>query len=437
MKKFGKRGIMLCLMTLLALLSAGCVSSSTVEDLFTLPQPPIEYTGLLQITEQLIADGYEYASPTGGQNIQSMQMEDLDGDGKPEAIAFFRRPNDEKPLKIMVFSEQDEVYSLLCTIESSGTAVDRIDYEDMNDDGQLDLVVGWKISTDVQTVAIYSVGAEPTLLVKSSYTRYSIQDMDGNGIPSLLVFRANSDGISMAEFYGWRNDTMELAYRCSLSSTMAELNSGSIVHGKTENGNLAVYVTGINDQGMAVTDILVSQDNGTLTNAALSGVTGRSNVVFPYRQLNPQDINGDGRIEIPAPVLENDADMKNDGVVHWMSYNSNGKEKCVATTYHCLTSGWYFHIPETWEGHLTTSVTESGLNENRVVMQLDGDPVLAIYTITGENRENKALRGNRVVLKRQMVTIYAGELLEGAATWGVDEEFLRNEFNLIVKSWMA
>ncbi len=437
MKTFLKKSGLLCLLLLLTCWSTGCVSSSAVEDLFTLPQPPIEYTGLLQITDKLIADGYEYASPTGGQNIQSMQMEDLDGDGKPEAIAFFRKPNDEKPLKIMVFSEQDDVYSLLCTIESSGTAVDRIDYEDMNDDGKLDLVVGWKISTDVQTVAVYSVGKEPTLLVRSSYTRYSIQDMDDNGIPSLLVFRANSEGISMAEFYGWRKDAMELAYRCSLSSTMAELSSGSIVHGKTENGNQAVYVTGVNEQGIAVTDILVSQENGALTNAALSGRTGRSDIAFPYRQLSPQDINGDERVEIPAPVIEEGSNKKNDGIVQWMSYNSNGKEKKVATTYHCLTSGWYFHVPEEWEEHLTTSVTESDLNENRVVMQLDGDPVLAIYTITGENRENKALRGNRVVLKRQAATVYAGELLEGAAAWGVDEELLRSEFNLIVKSWVA
>ncbi len=437
MKKFGKRGLTLCLLALLACLSAGCVSSSTVEDLFTLPQPPIEYTGLLQITEQLIAEGYEYASPTGGQNIQSVQMEDLDGDGKAEAIAFFRKPNDEKPLKIMVFSEQEEVYSLLCTIESSGTAVDRIDYEDMNDDRQLDLVVGWKISADVQTVAVYSVGPEPTLLVKSGYTRYSIQDMDGNGIPSLLVFRANVDGISVAEFYGWHKDTMELAYRCGLSSTMADLNRGSIVQGQTESGNVAVYVTGVNEQGMAVTDILVSQSNGTLSNAALGGNTGLSKIVFPFRQLNPQDINGDGHVEIPAPVEESGSDKKNDGIVHWMSYSSSGKEKTVATTYHSLTSGWYFNIPQEWEGHLTTSMTESDLNENRVVMELDGKPVLAIYAITGENRENKALRGNRVVLKRQMVTVYAGELLEGAAAWGVDEELLRSEFNLIVKSWMA
>ncbi len=436
MKKRKKIGT-LCLLVLLACLSTGCVSSSAVEDLFTLPQPPIEYTGLLQITDQLIAGGYEYASPTGGQNIQSVQMEDLDGDGKPEAIAFFRKPNDEKPLKIMVFTPQDEAYSLLCTIESSGTAVDRIDYEDMNNDGKLDLVVGWKISTDVQTVAVYSVGEEPILLVKSSYTRYSLQDMDGNGIPSLLVFRANSDGISMAEFYGWRNDTMELAYRCSLSSTMAELNSGSIVHGNTESGNLAVYVTGINEQGMAMTDILVSQDNGALTNAALSGRTGLSNIVFPYRQLNPQDINGDECVEIPAPVVESGEDKKNDGIIHWMSYNNSGKGKIVGTTYHCLTSGWYFNIPEEWEQHLTISSTESGPNENQVVMRLDGQPVLAIYTITGENRENKALRGNRVVLKRQMITVYAGELLEGAAAWGVDEELLRSDFNLIVKSWTA
>ena len=76
--------------------------------------------------EALITQGYEYASPTGGRNIQSVQMADLDGDGQQEALAFFRMSSDEKPLKIFVFKIEGGSYARYCTIESSGTAIDSV-----------------------------------------------------------------------------------------------------------------------------------------------------------------------------------------------------------------------------------------------------------------------------------------------------------------------
>ena len=435
MKKGRKKRLAVWLLALLAVLCAGCGNPAAVEEMFTLPQPPIEYTGLAGKIEEMISAGYEYASPTAGSNIQSVQMVDLNGDNRPEAVVFLRKPSDKKPLKIMVFSPQEETYSLYCTIESSGTAVDRVEYADMDNDGARELIVGWKISADLQTVAVYAVRPEPVALVKSSYTRYSIQDMDGNGVPSLLVFRTADEGVSIAEFYGWRKETMEMIRSCVLSSTMAELNNGSIVHGKMNNDLSAVYVTGVNEQGMAVTDILVGQPDGTLINAALNRNTGRSGIIYPYRQIKPQDINGDGCTDIPAPAEDSMPSVKNDGMIRWIDYDSRGRGETVASTYHCLSSGWYFTIPETWERHVNISAAESGINEKQVVFYLDEDPVMAICAITGENRENKALRGNRIVLKRQSFTVYSGELLDGAADWDVTEDMMRDHFNLIVESW--
>ena len=106
-KKLKKTAFLVMLALLLGVLSA-CGIDSTVEDLFTLPRVPDEYTGLSQQIEALLADGYEYAPPTVGQNIQSVQMEDLNGDGSPEAVVFLRRSSDEKPLKILVFEKQEE-----------------------------------------------------------------------------------------------------------------------------------------------------------------------------------------------------------------------------------------------------------------------------------------------------------------------------------------
>ena len=433
MKRLKRRiTVQLCAL-LLPLILTGCLSASTVEDLFTLPQPPIEHTDLSQTIAAFLADGYEYASPTAGQNIQSVQMVDLDSDGRDEALAFFRRLGDEKPLKIMLFRFQGDAYEAVTTIESSGTAIERVEYRDMNSDGVQELVVGWRIGPELQAVAVYAVSPEPVILMQSNYTRYSIQEMDGDGVPSLMVLRTDAEGDSVAEFYGWRTDAMTLVYRGTLSSTMAAVNSGSVVTGMLDEDTAAVYVTGINEEGRAVTDILACRDNGTLTNAALSSTTGLSAVIHPYRQLQPQDINGDGFMEIPAPSELAEAGKQNDGLVDWLQCTVDGKITRVATTYHCLSGGWYMVIPEKWVGRVTTSVLDSGLYESEVLLRLDGEPAAAIYTITGENRESRAVRGGRSVLRRQTEVVYAGEVMEGAKSFTADD--LRNCFRLIVASW--
>ena len=96
---------------------------------------------------------------------------------------------------------------------------------------------------------------------------------------------------------------------------------------------------------------------------------------------------------------------------------------------------WYLVIPENWVGRVSTTVLDSGFYESEVLLRVDDQPVAAVYTITGENRESRAVRGNRVVLRRQTDTVYAGEVLEGVKAFTADD--LRGCFRLIVASWTS
>ena len=435
MKKIWRKLSVLASAAALSLVLSGCLADSTVEDLFTLPQPPIEYTELSATISSLLAGGYEYASPTAGQNIQSVQMVDLNSDGENEAVAFFRDPTDDKPLKIMLFRAFDGGYELAATIESSGTSIERVEYRDMNGDGMQELVVGWKIGSDVQNVAVYATGAEPTVLMQTNYTHYSIQEMDGDGIPSLMVLRADADGVSVAEFYGWRGEAVTLVYRSPLSSTMAAISSGSVVSGMLDEDTSAVFITGINEEGMAVTDILACRDNGTLTNAAVSQATGVSTMIYPYRQLQPQDLNSDGIIEVPAPAVIAELGKQSDGFVDWLHCNVDGAVERIVTTYHCLSADWYLLVPEEWLGRVSTMATETGMNESQVIFKVEGKSLAAVYAITGENRESRALRGSRSVLRRRTDIVYAGEVADN--DMGFNAEQLRGCFRLIVSSWTS
>ena len=429
-----KRPALLGLLLLACLLLAGCRMDSTMEELFTLPRLPTEYTTLSRQLDQLLSEGYEYMAPTSGRNIQSLQMVDIDGDGRDEALAFFRLSNGEKPLKIYVFHSREDSYELASIIESSGTAIDSIYYEDLTGDGRKELIVGWKISSDVQTVTVYDMRPGPVQLMQSNYTRLSFQELNGDGIPSLLLLRTNSDNQPVAEFCSWQEGSLSVSHRCALSSTMAELNQGSVVTGKLDQDTPAVFITGINSQGIAVTDILVWQEDAGLVNAALDRSTGLSAATAPYRQLTPQDINGDGITELPRPDSSVSDTKQADGMVFWEQYRPDGLAT-VERTYHCLSGGWYFILPEDWTVEVTALASDAGIGETQVTLSVQGEKALSICALTGENRERRALRGNRVVLKRRTGTIYAAETL--SETYSLDEETLRQNFNLIVHSWDA
>ena len=422
---------------LLALLLSGCVKTS-VEELMALPQLPMQYTELSKQLDELIKSGYEYAAPLTGQNIQSVQMVDVNNDGNDEAMAFFRLPTDEKQLKIFVFGRTKDSYTRLCTIESAGTGIDSVYYRDMTGDGKMEMIVGWKISADVQTVAVYSLGTDPSVLMRSGYARFSIEELTDNGVPNLLLFRTDNEGNSVAEFYTWHDEAMSVSYRCALSSDMAELSRGSVVSGKlTEDGLSAVFVTGINNQGMAVTDILTYQKELGLVNVALDAATGRSKAVYNYCQIRPQDIDDDGLIELPVPASTDDTANQTGGVISWFNYDDHGEREWARDTYHCPNADWYFTLPEDWHGTVSAAVVESASNETCVVLQVNNENVLAIYSISGENRESRVSRNNYLILAQRPAILYAGELLAAAEKYGADQYLLYRSFHLITNFWLS
>ena len=67
------------------------------QELYALPELPAKYTELNSLLAQSLQGGAEYAAPISGTNVQPVQMRDLDGDGREEAVAFFRDSAAEKP----------------------------------------------------------------------------------------------------------------------------------------------------------------------------------------------------------------------------------------------------------------------------------------------------------------------------------------------------
>ena len=126
-----KHGLRLCLATGLLLLLTGCFSQS-VDELYAPPRAPDDYLKLDDKINEVLNQGGEYAAPLSGELTQKVQLQDLDGDGNMEAIAFFRVSTDERPLKIYIYRQTEEDYEVAAIIEGTGTAINSVSYVDLD-----------------------------------------------------------------------------------------------------------------------------------------------------------------------------------------------------------------------------------------------------------------------------------------------------------------
>ncbi len=429
---------------LTALALTGCLFGASFNELYQLPRLPAEYTELQAQLDAIQDQGAEYAAPTSGANIQPVQLVDLDGDGTQEAVAFFRRSGDEQPLKIYIFQTDDGAYRQTALIESSGTAFYSVQYTDMDGDGLSELLVSWRASPELQALTVYGLrGLDPVPLMTTNYVRFTVGDLDQDSRQEVTVLRGDGED-NVAEFYTWREDgSLAIQSSTRLSMTMAELQSSTI--GTVGEGEPALFVTGVLDETWAVTDILVCRE-GRLTDLTISPTTGVSGEIARYVGLRPMDVDEDGVTEVPVPVplLEVEdlaAGTSADWKISWRRYDSLGGYREACQTYHDQEEDWFLFLPEEWDGRIR--IRRSGAGDERATVfsfQRQGTFVdfLTIYTLTGANRESRAVRGGRFILLRQGgSTIYAAAFTEEAASWAhtIDEEALRSRFRVIQREW--
>lgn len=442
-----KRKWLVLLAAALPLLLSGCMLSASVEDLYVLPQLPMEYKDLSAQIDAILAEGAEYTSPAAGTNLQSVQLVDLDGDGNEEALAFFRSSSEESPLKIYIFRGKGDTYEQAAIINGSGTSINSIQYVDMDGNGIQEILVVWRVSAEVQTMCVYSMAdLQPVQLLSSPYARYIVVDLDGDGVQELLVVHSDESesGATLADYYDWDGRSLLLQSTAKLSMSVAELQW--IQTGTLQGGDPAVFVTGratgVEETSRAVTDILVYRQPD-LTNIVLNSSTGVSSEIFRFLNLQPTDINNDGVTEVPMPAaLPGESGGESYWKIYWRSYDASGTPEHQAITYHNLTDNWYLLVPEEWDGHFTVRQDNTSNTEHATTFySVSGDRVeeelLTVYTLNGSDREAQAVKSGRTILRRQPTTVYAVRFAPGYDQWryAIDESSFTERFSVIVTQW--
>lgn len=437
------------LVVALAFTLTGCIGRES-GNMFALPEPPENYRNLNAVISEVRASiGGESIAPQSGSNTQTVQLQDLDGDGIQEsAVAFFRVSGAERPLKIYIFRlREDDSYEQSCVIEGVGSAISSVTYENVGGTNAKEVVVSWQISATDHALGVYSLydveGIE--LLWVDSYTRFRLADLDGDGAKELvtLTLQTGEDGASRADFFDYDGAALELKTTALLTAGINEIRL-------LRNGNLAdmtpaIFVTSsFPESSNQVVDILACRD-GQFTNITLNSESLRSEeTIRTYTAVSGTDINRDGVMEIPRPVQVPRAMGATDDfwLLDWRQFDLQGTPHTMVTTYHTATDGWYFTIPEEWLDKLTLSRKDSVTGDERAVLfslykgeEQAAEPFLILYKLTGTTQAGRAAQGNRQVLLSDSSATYAYELFPAVLDTGLTKEDLQQRFHLIRSEW--
>lgn len=423
------------LLVLVTLVLCGCDVGS-VSDLYSLPKRSEQYTNLQSVMERAMT-GLEYSAPRTGDNQQTVQAADLDGDGQSEYI-LFAKGSSERPLQIFIFSGDGENYQLLDTIESTGSAFDRVEYIQMNDSPGFELVVGCQVSDQVvRAVSVYTlVGDQMEQLMSANYSEFVCCDMDGNGISDLLTLRPGDSVNGEAVRYSYENGNIERSQVSNMSEPAEDVLR--IMVGKLHDGVRAVYVASEAGSGV-ITDIFALKD-GQLTNVSFSSDSGTSVQTLRNYYVYAEDIDNDGVLELPDLITmkstQEDGTQPNQYIIRWYAMTSDGEKVQKMYTYHNYIGGWYLRLDEAIAHRF--AVTQKGSSYEFSLWDeafTTAEKLMTLYVLTGQKREEQAVTDNRFVLYRSESTVYAADLEVASANYGMTQENMIECFNLILQAW--
>ena len=422
---------------LLALLLTGCMR--TVDEMYRLPKRPDAYNDLQSAIDSAMTD-MAYCAPLNGENQQTVQMADLDGDGEQEYL-LFAKSTQEKPLRLLVFRNIDGRFVNTDTVESNGSSFDQVEYVNMDGRSGVEIIVGRQLNDQIiRSVTVYTfTDGELVKLMSANYTKFLTTDLDNNNQSELFLLRPGETETDngVAELYAMREDVMERYNECEMSQPAEKLKR--IITGKLDGGATAVFTASAAGETALVTDVFAVKD-GMLANIAFSNETGTAVQTLRNYYVYADDIDNDGVVELPSLIpmtsMDEAVTTVNQQLVRWYAMTPDGEEVNKMYTYHNFVGGWYMQLQSTWAPRVV--VTNVG-NQYSFYIWDEGyraaRKVLTVFVFTAQNRDEQGNADNRFVLHKTESVTYAALLESGAESYGITQESAAYSFRMIRKDW--
>ncbi|WP_172250902.1 hypothetical protein [Saccharibacillus deserti] len=284
------------------LLLSGCSDTLSLPDPTSLIRPPrlpADKEVLKNVIDRQLPAGATAVRTRDSEDTQAVHYADLDGDGKREAVVFYKPVENGRNIHLMILQEQGDTWVNVLDIEGKGQQLDKLDFTDISGDGYTDIVVGYGADGEDgangtnSTLMVYSYAGQALEILGTKlelpYSEFALVDMNKDNLQELVLVNLKPNiGTEIRVYQYQGTDFQEL--------------SSLILPNKTVTGYYNVTAGEVaKDQNGVVLDIMIGAGSYTqvvmMKNGILQSVLGED-AAFKDGFVKSEDVNGDGIIEI-------------------------------------------------------------------------------------------------------------------------------------------
>ena len=434
MKRFDKQkktGRRLCACLLGAVMAAslsGCNLGNDVEGLMRPPRTSGEQEAIQTALETYLgsATGYTLKYPQFGEHRSAFILEDLNGDGEDEALAFYQPGPGTRNVHINMLQKADGEWHSISDVEGASNDVEEIRFGDLDADGILEVIVGWNIyNVSDRQLTLYSlVGGTFSKWYDGLYSFMLVTDLTADGRDDLLVLKADETGAGPSATL-W--STMQKGSNEAVLSELGTVSLDGTIQSfrtvKTSPLSVAttgVYIDGERTSGGLVTEILYWDGNRLLA-PLHDDSTGLTQISYRDVKIPSMDVDGDGQIEWPTcqPFSDTETEGSSEKDIPWKTdwlgwdYES-GTASRKFTSVANRRDGYLLRLDDTWADRVTASYDTK-------------EAVLRLYDVESGGKEILALRTRPAVYRTTTATTATSAVptfsAEPSRTYSVEGEY--------------
>lgn len=429
------------LFTVCAVLLSGCIAEAS-SNLLSVPKLSGDFLALQKRIDEITRTGAVQATPSGGDNLHTIQLIDLDCDGTKEAVSFFQNSKNSTEYSVYVHKKVDSEYIELGKITGHGLGIDSVFYPVCDSSGKRAVAVLWTIGETVDSYL--SVGMtdgnsfSEKLSVQSS--KLFISDLGEDNVNEIIsIVKDASSSEFSAKLFCFSDSEIKSMPSVPLSAGIRSIEK--IQQSKLSDGSSAIFIDELVSGRNYLTDVLVFK-NETLSNISIDSVSRISSQTYRPISLCSSDIHGDGILAVPtASALAGYSgnDSSTQWCIEWNVVNKDGTLSPVLNTYHNSTEGWYIIWDKSWNNKITVERTETDGQKitvfSRYVSEGSNIPLFSIYSVA-DNDYGHPLSDSHVQIGACANATYYLSLADNISKSDIpiSEESIRNSFRIISKN---
>lgn len=346
----------LCFAALTILLTSGCGLADTPNELMRAPSADGNQQSINQAVMQFLPAGSQLTVPLHPEESSAVSLQDLDGDGNPEVVAFYKTDKTNYEIGVLALSQKQGKWEKFASFTGVGSEVDYVNFSDLTGDHVAELLIGLGGGEDLNNeLSVYSISQGQTKeLLKQPYSAMAVGDLNGDQLSELaLILHDPNNLTSKAELYGAVEGKLGKMGEVELDGTVNGYEQ-AVIGKASKNQNGLFIEAGIGAHSAST--ILLIWDKDKLRNP-LATADGEMDMTFKPYPLYSEDINHDGIIEIGVstqpPGTEDMAMVEIPWISSYFQWDGKSGLKHVEDHYQNYSYGLDLRLPDKWEGKYT------------------------------------------------------------------------------------